>query len=522
MLLVLLGVALVTLVVCVWKYMSKVYSFWEERGVPYKRPLPFIGNSWDLLSRQVQLNEHHKRLYNSFPDVPYYGIYDYSKPILVVKDVDLVERVLIKDFQHFVDLGLGDGIDEQTNPLDINLFSMTGNRWRYMRNKLSPLFTTGKLRHMVPQMKNLGDRLVQVLEENQSQVDLKDMFQRYAIDVIASIAFGMNVNILQETEESEFRKIGKKSFRFTLKQYLRFIFITVFPKLAKMMRVPLNDPEVNEYFSRIIREALSHRKQSGMSRNDFVQLFVTLQQKGSIAFEGDDQDDKYLKSEDDMKPQKKMANYELTDAAMIGHAFVFLVAGFDSTSITMMNLCYELALNPEIQKKAREEIVKAFKNRGVLDYDTLRDAPYYGQCVQEVMRLHTIIGFLSRVCTKDYTFPGTSLSIKAGQAVLIPTIGIHQDPAYYENPDKFDPDRFAPDVSRKNCSFLAFGDGPRVCIAMRFAMTEIKLCVARLLLDYSISLHPKTKLPLEMDSNHFADVPNGPVYFTLTKMGDAL
>ncbi|KAF6207970.1 hypothetical protein GE061_016419 [Apolygus lucorum] len=519
MLAVLLGVTFVTLVVYIWRYLSKIYSFWEERGVPYRKPLPFLGNSWDLLSRQVPLNEYHKRFYNSFPDVPYYGIYDYSKPVLLLKDVDLVERVLIKDFQHFNDRGTGAGVDEQANPLDMNLFNMTGNKWRAMRKKLSPLFTTGKLRHMVPPMKTLGDGLVHLLEKNTSQVDLRDMLQRYAMDVIATVAFGMNVSILEETEESEFRRIGKQSFAFDFPRYLRFAFSTVFPKLAKKLKISQNDPEVTKYFSKVIRETLAHRRETGMERNDFIQLFVTLQQKGSIEFEGDPLEDGYLKSEDDAK---NVETFALTDDAIVGQAFVFLMAGFEATSITMMYLCYELAVNPEIQKRVRKEVVNAVRNRGVLDYDSLKEMPYYGQCVQEVTRLHTFVGFLFRQCKKDYTFPGTSLSIKAGQDVIIPTIGIHQDPAHYENPEKFDPDRFAPDVSRKKCTYLAFGDGPRVCIAMRFALTEIKLCVARILLDYSITLHPKTKLPLVMDKSNFTDIPKDPIYFILTKMTDSL
>uniref|UniRef100_A0A0A9XUY7 Putative cytochrome P450 6a14 n=1 Tax=Lygus hesperus TaxID=30085 RepID=A0A0A9XUY7_LYGHE len=516
MLAILIAVAFATLILWLWKYMNKTYSYWEERGVPYKKPIFFFGNSWPVITRQASIVQHHLNMYKEFPDVPYYGIFDFTKPFLVIKDIDLVERVLIKDFHHFVDHGFGT-IDENTPATDINLFNMNGKKWRAMRNKFSPLFTTGKLRHMVPLMKDLSDSLVNALEKTDSEVDLRDMFQRYAMDVIASCAFGMNVNAIGEEEESEFRKMGKLAFQITPKQMFRFFCHTIFPKVAKFLRIPLNNPIVTKYFSKVLKETLDHRKNSKLTRNDFVQLFVTLQQKGSIEFEGDDQEDDYLKTESPEKVDKKMESYELTDEVMIGQAFIFLVAGFEASSLAMMWLCYELALNPDIQARARKEVVRAVKNRGVLDYDTLKDMPYFNQCVLEMNRLHTFIGSLFRICTKDYTFPGTSLSIKTGQPVLIPVNGIHEDPNHYEEPEKFNPDRFAPDVTRPNCTYLPFGDGPRICIAMRFALTEVRLCVARILMDYKLSLSPKTKLPMEIDKTSFTNLPKHPVYFTLTK-----
>nr|AKP55348.1 CYP395G1 [Apolygus lucorum] len=518
MLLILIAVAFATLFFWLWMRMKKAFNFWEERGVPFKKPVFFFGNSWPILSRKVSMAQHHLNLYKEFPDVPYYGIYDFTKPFLVVKDIELVERVLIKDFHHFVDHGFGN-IDENTPATDINLFNMNGKLWRAMRNKFSPMFTTGKLRQMVPLMNTLSNSLVGAIEKSKEKdIDLRDMFQRFSMDVIASCAFGLNVNAIEEEKESEFRKMGKMAFQTTYKQLMRFFIITLFPKVAKFFRIPMNNPIVTEYFSKILKDTLTYRKNSSQTRNDFVQLFVTLQQKGSIEFEGDDTEDSYLKTEGGEKVEKKMESYALTDDIMVGQAFIFLVAGFEGTSLAMMWFCYELALHPEIQARARADVVRAVKNRGgVLDYDTLKEMTYFDQCLQEVNRFHSFIGSLFRICTKDYTFPGTSLSIKAGQSVLIPANGIHDDPAYYEEPDKFNPDRFAPDVTRPNCTYLPFGDGPRVCIAMRFALTEVRLCVARMLLDYTFALSPKTKLPLEIDTTSFTNLPKNPVYFTLTK-----
>lgn len=88
----------------------------------------------------------------------------------------------------------------------------------------------------------------------------------------------------------------------------------------------------------------------------------------------------------------------------------------------------------------------------------------------ETLRMYPPAIFLNRLCTEEYDLPHPSgsgkITIKKGMSVVIPLLGIHHDPAYYPNPDKFDPDRFNEDQknSRPKCSFLGFGEGPRICL----------------------------------------------------------
>ncbi|BET03486.1 cytochrome P450 [Nesidiocoris tenuis] len=514
MLLILLAVAFATFAAYAYKVMRDANKYWAEKGIKTPKPLLFFGNSWPTLTRTKSMVDQFNGFYNQFPNEPCFGVYDFLKPMLVVKDVELVERVLIKDFHHFVDRGFTP--EETSNPLELNLFNMSGKKWKAMRSKFSPMFTTGKLRHMVPQINEVSEALMKKLESNNRDVDMKDMMQRFSMDVIASTAFGITVNCMEETEESEFRKMGKLAFKFTYMALFRFFMLTCFPKVAKKIKIAQNDPRITKYFSKVLRETLHHRKNTSLTRNDFVQLMVTLQQKGDLEFEGD-RDDDYLIT--DNNEEKKMEHLELTDDVMIGQAFVFLVAGFEATATTLMYACFELASNPECQKKARKEIVKAVEARnGVLDYDAIKEMPYLNQCINETMRIHSFIAVLFRSCTKEYTFPGTSLTLQPGQGVYIPVTGIHQDPNLYPDPELFKPERFGPDVSRPSCSFIPFGDGPRICIAMRFALTEVKVCIARLLMEYEIELSPKTKLPLDIDPTSFSSMPKTPVYFNMTKI----
>lgn len=84
----------------------------------------------------------------------------------------------------------------------------------------------------------------------------------------------------------------------------------------------------------------------------------------------------------------------------------------------------------------------------------------------ETLRLYPPAARTERSCTKDYTIPGTDSVIEKGMIIGIPIYGIQRDPEYYENPDKFDPERFLPErkAARHPYSFAPFGHGPRNCI----------------------------------------------------------
>jgi len=86
--------------------------------------------------------------------------------------------------------------------------------------------------------------------------------------------------------------------------------------------------------------------------------------------------------------------------------------------------------------------------------------------IAETLRKYPSLPLLTRECTKRYTIPGTSVTIEKGMPVIIPLLGIHKDPKYYPNPEKFDPDRFTVEAKSKrhHFTYLPFGEGPRICI----------------------------------------------------------
>ena len=92
-----------------------------------------------------------------------------------------------------------------------------------------------------------------------------------------------------------------------------------------------------------------------------------------------------------------------------------------------------------------------------------------------------------RACTKDYMLPKTDITIKRDDLVIIPGSGIHLDERYYPEPDTFNPENFSKErkQSRSPYTFQGFGQGPRACIGMRFALLATKVAIMSILRSYS-------------------------------------
>lgn len=122
----------------------------------------------------------------------------------------------------------------------------------------------------------------------------------------------------------------------------------------------------------------------------------------------------------------------------------------------------------------------------------------------EALRLHTPDFSLNKVCTKEIELPaqyGDGMSgvvIKAGTPVIIPVYSLHRNPEIWNEPLKFDPDRFEDEAkqNRHKCAYLAFGEGPRMCPGVRFGMMQSKAAIAMILSKLNVQLSPKTVEPL--------------------------
>ena len=194
---------------------------------------------------------------------------------------------------------------------------------------------------------------------------------------------------------------------------------------------------------------------------------------------------------------------------MLAQAWVFFVAGYETTATTLTFASYELALNPEVQERLYEEVMTAVDSKGDIDYDDLAKLPYLDAVISETLRIHSPVMRLVRVANEDYKLGNTGLTIRKDQTVEIPIYALHHSEEFYDQPFKFNPDRFLPKNRQKITpySYLPFGAGPRNCIGMRFALMEDKVGLAQVIRRFRFKRSAQTDVPLRLNRSIIVNAP---------------
>lgn len=173
------------------------------------------------------------------------------------------------------------------------------------------------------------------------------------------------------------------------------------------------------------------------------------------------------------------------DLEILAQSMLFFAVGHETTATLLSSCGFFLALFPELQDRLYEEIHQAFvEDKGDITYEKLLQLQYLDAFVSEALRYFTPTLTFDREASEDVEIEvdGIKLLIPKGMGVVIPFHAIHHDPDNYEDPEKFDPERFMPENKHKikPCTFIPFGSGPRYCLASRFALIEAKLALANL------------------------------------------
>jgi cytochrome P450 family 6 len=195
-------------VVCVYLVIKYFYSYWERQKFPYLKPVIPFGNLRLVAQNKRSFGTGIYDLYTSTKE-QFVGIYLFWRPALLVRDAELVKQILVKDFASFHDRGVY--VDEKNDPMSGNLFALKGEKWKKLRHQLTPTFTSGKLKNMMPTVMKVANELqdyVRPIAEKEEIVEMKDLMSRYVIDIIASVIFGCEVNSIRNPDE-KFRSIGK-------------------------------------------------------------------------------------------------------------------------------------------------------------------------------------------------------------------------------------------------------------------------------------------------------------------------
>jgi cytochrome P450 len=198
----------------------------------------------------------------------------------------------------------------------------------------------------------------------------------------------------------------------------------------------------------------------------------------------------------------------MTYEETIADCLLVLLAGYDTSSNTLAFVTYLLAVHQDVQERLATEIGNYFQDNPESSmYEASHELEYLEMVVCEALRMYPPATMTSRVCEKDCLTQG--LSVRKGTLIFIPTVDIHHDPELWEDPEKFDPERFSKEnkSSHPVTAYQPFGVGPRNCIGMRFAQLEIKMTLIEVLRNYRITTTPDTKIPLKETCGTFIQRP---------------
>ncbi|KAL0281299.1 UNVERIFIED_CONTAM: hypothetical protein PYX00_002330 [Menopon gallinae] len=480
---------------------TPTYNYWKKKGVKYVKPVPFFGNAWEFFRMKKTTGEIFKEFYfrEEFRDEKFFGIFLGRRPCLLVKDLDLIKKILIKHFEHFADRAIS---SNSKIPLNDHLFNLTGWRWRTLRRKLTPAFTSGKIKTMLNIISECALQLDNYLEESarkEDVVEMKKVMSEYTIDIIGTCAFGLQLNTMANPD-CEFKQMATQLLQRSFRNGLKRAILVTMPAVANYLGFSFVNRNVNDYFLKIFVETMKDRVEHETSRNDFLQLLIKLKNEGTV---GD--------AEETVKVVGEIAEdgkcvYEWTDEILAAQALVFLLAGYNTSASVMSFALYELARNPDIQERLAKEIRTALEGGGgVMSYEILLGMKYLDMVISETMRLYPPMDNLIRKVAKPYQVEGTDVTLDENTRIFIPLAAIHRDPEYYPDPDRFDPERFTPVEKEKRhpMTFLPFGDGPRSCIGNRFGLVIVKAGLSAILNKYAFEVIGETKTAPEFNAKGF-------------------
>ncbi|XP_025263779.1 cytochrome P450 9e2-like [Camponotus floridanus] len=483
-------------------YLFRNYNFFKRHDVIHIPSVPILGNMTSVIFRRISFVDFTRKIYNFNPDAKYLGFYATTNPMFLLRDPEIIKSILLKNFDAFPNRR---GFNNLNEPLfSNNLFSLHGQKWRDVRTLLSPSFTSSKMKMMFTLMSECAVDFANFLSTSipgeKSDMDMKDVFTKYTNDVIATCAFGIKINSMQDPT-NKFYVYGKKLVYFSGIRNIKFFFLRTFPTLGRILNVKLIDSHVSDFFKDIIRTTIATRDAENIIRSDMIQLMMD------------------IKGKEDRR--------ELNIDDMIAQAFIFFFAGFDTSSTAMSFVAYELAANPDVQIKLRQEIDKALEeSNGKVTYETINQLQYLDLVINETLRLCPPVIFLERMCDKAYELPPAlpgekPFIMKKGMTFRIPVFAIHHDAKYYDDPEKFCPERFLDNKMYHNSScYMPFGLGPRMCIANRFAKLEVKVVLFHLLARCELKPCAKITMPLKFSKKSLIIKPEGGFWLNVQRRSD--
>jgi cytochrome P450 len=354
---------------------------------------------------------------------------------------------------------LKDGYEHNEPLTGRGLLTSEGDFWRRQRRFAQPAFHKERLKSMA---KTMTDATGEMLERWQEHLETREErpleigaeMSRLTLSIVSRTLMGADVSdgagavgrSLEHTLRYAFRRTGR---------FFKLPFGFPAPKNLRYMKAI-------HTLDAVVYSLIDGRRESGEDRGDLLSMLVQARDENG---EG-------------------MSHRQLRDEVM-----TFLVAGYETTARALSWAFYLLDQNPDEGRKLREELARVLGG-DTPSYEDLSRLSYTKMFVQESMRLYPPAWGLARRAKGEDEIQGHR--IPKGSRLIISSYVTHRHPAFWEKPEKFEPERFTPELSenRPRYAYFPFGGGPRQCIGVNFATMEATIITAMVAQRFGLTLVP--------------------------------
>ncbi|RZV10474.1 cytochrome P450 [Natrinema hispanicum] len=406
---------------------------------PGPRGLPVIGNTVDL-SRDIFA--FFEELRDEYSRVASYQVF--GTDACMVAHPDAIQQVLLDDHEAYekgevLTRNLADAMGE-------GLFVTDGDQWQDQRTQVQPAFYRNRLNTYVPEMRATAEETVEKWRDG-AVVDVNERMAETTMDVLGRTLFGVDVTENPVVSEASDAILT----RFDTSRFWSF--------LPDSLPTPTN---------RRYRRKL-----------DALQTFVDELAQQRREQQPENRGDDLLSILVGFVEASDLTQEELRD-----NMVTFLFAGHETTALGLTYTLLCLAQHPDEQAKLQTEVDAVCD--GAVTAEDLPELERTEHVIDEALRLYPPVYMFFREATRDVELQG--YKIPAGTTLVLPQWAVHRDPAWWDDPEAFRPDRFVGDVDRPEYAYFPFGGGPRHCIGMRFARMEMKTVLATILREYTFNL----------------------------------
>jgi cytochrome P450 len=371
---------------------------------------------------------------------------------------DLIESVLISQSQNFAKDKV---IQNSRWFLGQGLLTSEGSEWRRQRRLCQPAFHRERLSSYGQTMGAYSEEMMTAWPDGEGR-DIHQEMMQLTMRIVAKVLFSVEVSEDAKKIAAALNLLMRHTsgLRMIMPPPLRHI------PLPALVRVKRAVHELDELVNRIIRR----RRASGEDTGDLLSMLMSARDEDGSA---------------------------MTDRQLRDEIMTFLLAGHETTAVSLSWTWYLLSQHPEASQKLRQELNEVLQGR-TPQLEDLPQLPYTDKVVRESMRLYPPAWSLARTTVKETEIDGYRIPVGAN-VVMSPWI-MHRDPRFFENPEQFAPDRWSGQAAQQlpRFAYFPFGGGPRLCIGASFALMETNILLATIAQRFQLHLipgHPVTPQP---------------------------